>query len=59
MKSFDLNAMGVQEMNAQEAKELNGGSIIALAVFSLLIGFGVGFAVATADKPHITTYEQN
>ena len=29
MKSFDLNAMGVQEMNTQEMSTINGGSWIS------------------------------
>jgi hypothetical protein len=30
MKSFDLNAMSVQEMNAQEISRTNGGGFLTL-----------------------------
>lgn len=37
MKSFDLNALGVQEMNAQETCGCNGGSLTLGAIAAGII----------------------
>jgi hypothetical protein len=44
MKKFDLNAIGVHEMNAKEMEETTGGEPFLL--IALLAGFLVGIAVA-------------
>ena len=44
MKNFDLNAIGVHEMNAKEMKETTGGVPITLLV--LLAGVITGIVVS-------------
>jgi len=40
MKNFDLNACGVQEMNAAEVAEVNGGFIPYLVVVGTALFWG-------------------
>ena len=40
MKNFDVNNFGVQELNAEEMRETNGGSF--------LVGLIIGFVIAVA-----------
>jgi hypothetical protein len=44
MKNFDLNAIGVHEMNAKEMEETTGGNPFVL--LAVLAGFLVGITVA-------------
>jgi len=37
MKNFDLNSMGVQEMNTMEMQETDGGILVLVAVAALLL----------------------
>jgi len=37
MKNFDLNSMGVQEMNTMEMQETDGGILIALAIAAIVL----------------------
>jgi len=37
MKNFDLNSMGVQEMNTMEMQETDGGILLALAACAVLL----------------------
>lgn len=42
MKNFDLNGLGVQEMNAEEMRVAEGGFILE----ALILGFVVGALLA-------------
>ncbi len=46
MKNFDLNACGVQEMNAAEVAEVNGGFLLAACCVVLAVTFIAGQCVA-------------
>ena len=47
MKNFDLNAMGVIEMNGQEMLNVEGGNVF-VAVAKAVAGFATGVADAVA-----------
>jgi len=46
MKNLDLNNFGVQEMNAGEMRETDGGILIE----SLLLGIAAGLVVSFCDN---------
>jgi len=55
MKTLDLNAYGVQEMNHQEMKDINGGepiSLTAVLVIGVVVGVVAGIITffATRDR---------
>jgi len=51
MKSFDLNAMGVSEMNEMEMKGTEGG-ILGLIFVAAVIAFGL-FCCANPDRVEV------
>lgn len=47
MKNLNLNALGVQEMNAEEMRNVNGGILAAIAgILAFCVGFLVGVVIA-------------
>ena len=56
MKSFDLNAMGVQEMDAQEVKETDGGFIEFL--YELITGRSLASDARHACRQAAGAYAQ-
>jgi len=53
MKNLDLNGLGVQEMNAEEMRETEGGLILELICIGLLITFGI-LGMKNPDRVEVT-----
>ncbi len=50
MKNFELEQMGVQEMDAVEKKSTDGGFVVALIFFVAAVAIMDGFADGQEDR---------
>jgi len=49
MKNFDLNGLGVQEMNAEEMRETDGGNVLLFLVILTVVTYVMAILVEMAD----------